>query len=120
MGSSAPPSLLTRARLSDTHTGASVDFRKQALAEEAAELLRREDDGDLDAVPVDATPFAAYDISHVPDGSVLIWHGSGAVTHGTVAVSRDEDLAQRVARALSRAHARSRGPWQGPVKSRYF
>jgi hypothetical protein len=111
---------LIRARLTDARTGETVDFRKRRLAEEAAELLRREDDGDFDPPPADPSPFATYEIVHVYDGSVVIWHGDGAMTTEPVAVSRNQDFARRVARALSRSHARSRRAWRGPVKSRYF
>jgi hypothetical protein len=106
-----------RASVTDQITGESVEFSSRSMADETAELLDRATRGDRPSEAQNATPSGAYDISHGEDGWIYIWYGDGALSHKAVGRSRSEDLARQAAELLSRAHARPRREWRGPIKS---
>lgn len=106
-----------RASVTDESSGESVEFSSRAMAGEVAELLERATRGERPTRPEDATPFAAYDLSHGADGWIYIWFGDGALSHKAVGRSRSEGLARQAAELLSAAYARPRRDWRGPIKT---
>jgi hypothetical protein len=50
-----------RALLTDTRTGDRLELRTRQLAEDLQALLHQAEDGQLEALPADASPFRRYE-----------------------------------------------------------